>query len=163
MSSPTGYSRLQIRLHWVIFGLLILQFVFHEWIKEAWEVFEDGGTVVFHPLVAAHVFGGLLILALALWRLQVRMTRGAPPPPAEEDPKLQLVAKVVHVGLYAVLILMPIGGAVAWFGGVELAAEGHEMMKFVLLGLFGLHFVGALYQQFVLKTNIMQRMKTPQA
>lgn len=163
MSAPKGYSRRQIRLHWVIFALLIPQFILHDWIAEAWDIRMDGGTFSFHPLIAAHVFGGLLILALALWRLQVRLTRGVPPPPAEEDPKLQLVAKAVHIGLYAVLIFMPIGGAVAWFGGVELAAEGHEMMKFVLLGLFGLHVAGALYQQFVLKTNMMARMKRPQA
>ena len=163
MSRPTGYSRLQIRLHWVIFGLLAVQFIFHEWISDAWRAYVRGEAAAFNPLVASHVFVGFLIFALAVWRLQVRLTRGAPPPPAQEDPKLRLVAKIVHVGLYGVLIAMPIGGAVAWFGGVDLAAEGHEMMKFVLIGLFALHFGGVFYQQFILKTNIMQRMKTPQA
>ncbi len=161
MGHPAGYSRLQIRLHWAIFGLLVLQFVFHEWIAQAWDVYADGGVVQFHPLIAAHVFGGLLILALAFWRLRVRMTRGAPPPPAQESATLKALAHSVHWALYAVLILMPIGGAVAWFGGIEQAAKGHEVMKFVLLGLFGLHVAGALYHQFILKTNIMQRVKQP--
>jgi cytochrome b561 len=49
MSQPNGYSRLQIRLHWIIFGLLVLQFVFHEWIADAWDSYLDGDTVVFHP------------------------------------------------------------------------------------------------------------------
>lgn len=161
MSHPTGYSRLQIRLHWVIFGLLILQFVFHEWIAEAWDVVQDGGTVVFHPLILAHVVGGFVIFLLAVWRLRVRMKRGAPPPPQAEAAPLKLLAKAVHWGLYAVLILMPIGGAAAWFGGIEQAAQGHEIMKFVLLGLFGLHLVGALYHQFILKNGLMDRMRKP--
>jgi cytochrome b561 len=65
MSQPTGYSRLQIRLHWIIFGLLVLQFAFHEWIAGAWHAHLDGESVAFHPLVAAHVIGGFTILVLA--------------------------------------------------------------------------------------------------
>jgi cytochrome b561 len=158
MSQPTGYSRLQIRLHWIIFGLLVVQFAFHEWIAGAWDAFLDGESVAFHPLVAAHVIGGFTILVLALWRLRVRMTRGAPPPPKGDAPALKLLAKSVHIALYVALIAMPIGGAVAWFGGVELAAEGHELMKFVLLGL---HLAGTLFHQFVHKDNLIDRMRHP--
>jgi cytochrome b561 len=163
MSQPTGYSRLQIRLHWIIFGLLVLQFAFHEWIAGAWDAYLDGESVAFHPLVAAHVIGGFTILVLALWRLRVRMTRGAPPPPKGDAPALELLAKSVHIALYVALIAMPIGGAVAWFGGVELAAEGHELMKFVLLSLFGLHLAGTLFHQFVRKDNLIDRMRHPVA
>lgn len=158
---PTAYSRAQIALHWVIFGLIALQFLLHDWISEAWDKIEEGQPFVFHPLIAAHVFGGLLILALVVWRIVLRRTRGAPALPPEEPPAMQLVAKLTHAGLYALMLAMPISGGVAWFIGVEAAAEAHEVMRILLLALVGLHILGALYQQFVLKTDIMARMKRP--
>ncbi|WP_415183797.1 cytochrome b/b6 domain-containing protein, partial [Phaeovulum sp.] len=95
------------------------------------------------------------------WRLALRARRGAPPPPAEEAPSLQMVAMATHGLLYMVLIAMVISGGMAWFGGIKQAASTHELMKLALLLLIGLHIVGALYHQVVLKTNIMMRMKRP--
>jgi len=156
---PTAYSRIQILLHWVIFVLIAAQFLLHEPIAEAWDRIEDGLAFDFHPLIAAHVFGGLLILGFVVWRIVLRLTRGAPDLPAEEPALLKLAAHATHLGLYILMLLMPISGAVAWFGGVKAAAEAHEVMKALILILVALHVVGALYQQFVLRTNIMARMK----
>ena len=89
MPNPTGYSRLQIRLHWIITILIVAQFVFHESIAEAWDVFTKTGATEFSPLVASHVFGGMAILLLVLWRLAVRFKRGAPLPPESEHPLLK--------------------------------------------------------------------------
>jgi len=161
MSAPKGYSRAQIALHWIVAVLIVPQFVLHDGIAAAWDKVEDGIAVGFDPLVAGHVIGGIAILALAIWRLALRARRGAPPPPEAEHPALKLVAKATHGGLYLLLVLMPVSGLAAWFGGVEPAAEAHETMKVVLLALVALHVVGALYQQFVLKTNLMERMKRP--
>ncbi len=158
---PTAYSRKQVILHWLVFALIAAQFVLHEPIADAWDRVEEGLAFEFHPLIAAHVFGGLLILGLVVWRLYLRITRGAPALPEKEPAAMKLIARVTHLGLYGLMLLMPISGAVAWFGGVNAAAEGHEMMKVLLLVLVGLHVAGALYQQFVLKTNIMARMKRP--
>ncbi|ALG89415.1 MULTISPECIES: cytochrome b [Actibacterium] len=163
MPSPTGYSRLQIRLHWIIAALIILQYLLHESIVAAWELLEEGGTVDFSPLIASHVFGGLLVLVLALWRLVVRMQRGAPVPPEEEHPALKMAAAVIHWSFYALMIVMPITGALAWFGRVDAAAGVHSALRILLLALFLIHVVAALYHQFVLKTNVMMRMKQPEA
>lgn len=153
------YSRLQIALHWIIFLLIAAQFILHEPIAQAWHKIEDGLPFEFHPLIAAHVFGGLLILVLVAWRIILRVKKGAPELPAEEPAALKLAAKATHLGLYILMLLMPISGAVAWFGGVFNAAEAHEVMKALMLLLIALHIAGALYQQFVLKTNIMSRMR----
>ncbi len=162
MPNPTGYSRLQIRLHWIITILIVAQFVFHESIAKAWDMFTKTGATEFSPLVASHVFGGIVILLLVLWRLTVRFKRGAPLPPESEHPLLKMAAHLSHWLLYALMILMPVSGAVAWFGGIQLAATNHFYMKFAILGLVALHVVAALFHQFVLKTNLMQRMKTPE-
>jgi len=157
---PKGYSRLQIALHWIVFALIVLQYVLHDAIAEAWEAFEHGREIAFNPLVFQHVSTGILIAVLAFVRISVKMKRGAPALPEEEPALMKLAAKVTHLALYAFMILMPMSGAVAWFGGVENAAEAHEIMKPFLLALIALHVLGALYHQFVLKTNLMDRMRT---
>ncbi|THD72798.1 cytochrome b [Thalassobius vesicularis] len=156
---PTHYSRAQIALHWVIFLLIAFQFVANEPMGEAWRAVKKGQEVSFDPLVAAHVFAGIAVLALVVWRLALRLTRGVPPLPAEEPAHLKLVAHLTHWGLYAFMVLVPLSGLVAWFGSVEPAGEAHEVLKTLLMILVILHVAGALYQQLVLKTNIMERMK----
>lgn len=161
MPAPTGYSRAQIALHWVVFLLIAQQYLFKDAMSGAWDRVSEGLEAGFDPLVLAHVAGGALVLILALWRLTLRARRGVPP--AIENGKVQgLVAKLTHVGLYAVMILMPISGSVAWFGGVEAAAQGHNVIKVVLLALVALHVVGALYHQFVLRDGTLARMRRAQ-
>ncbi|MGV6812709.1 MAG: cytochrome b [Brevirhabdus sp.] len=163
MAHPTGYSRTQIMLHWLMAALITLQFILHEPIAQAWEAFEQGREVAFNPLIAQHVFGGLLVLLLVVWRLSIRLRRGAPPPPEQEHPVLKMAAHGTHWLLYALMFLMPVSGAAAWFGAVQAAAEAHEVMKFVLLLLVALHVAGALMHRFVLKTAVMQRMVRAQS
>ncbi|MEX0307785.1 MAG: cytochrome b [Ruegeria sp.] len=156
---PTSYSRAQIALHWVIFSLIAVQFLFHEPISEAWDQMERGLPVAFQAPVALHVFGGLLILALVLWRIALRLTRGAPSLPEKESAAMKIAAHVTHFSLYALMVLLPISGALAWFGGIEASAEAHEILKTLMLVLVLLHVLAALFHQFILKTNLMGRMR----
>jgi cytochrome b561 len=159
--AATGYSRLQIALHWIVFVLIAQQYLFHDAIAAAWDRLSDGLEAGFDPLVAAHVAGGALILAFTVWRLALRARRGAPPKP--EGGRAQvLVARYTRLGLYALMILMPVSGAVAWFGGVETAALGHNVLKIALLALIALHVAGALYHQFVLRDGTLARMRRAQ-
>ncbi|WP_165354823.1 cytochrome b [Tropicimonas sp. IMCC6043] len=158
MPAPTGYSRNQIALHWVVFVLIAQQFLFHDAIASAWDRIGEGAEMTFDPLVLAHVAGGALVLLFALWRLGLRARRGAPAP--IEGSKLQVAAaKITRGGLYLLMILMPVSGSVAWFGGVQAAAEGHEVLKVVLLALVALHVVGVVYHQFVLRDDTLARMR----
>jgi cytochrome b561 len=161
MAHPTGYTRAQIALHWITVLLVALQYILHDAMSEAWEAVVAGTEVVFHPLVSLHVFAGALVAILTFIRLGLRLSHGAPPPPESEHAALKLVAHATHWAFYALLILMPVSGAVAWFNNVEPAAEAHEAMKVVLLALIALHVVAALVHQFVFKTNLMARMKRP--
>jgi cytochrome b561 len=159
----TGYTRTQIRLHWIVFLLIALQYVLHDPIAAAWDARMAGGTVSFNPLIAAHVLGGALILLFVPWRLVLRLRDGAPPQPADEPAALKLVAKGTHAGLYLLMVLMPVSGAVAWFGGVAGAADAHEAMRILLLLLIALHVAGAVYHRLVLKSGVMERMLYPRA
>lgn len=152
------YSRKQIILHWVVALLVVAQFVFHETIAKAWEGFLNGKEVVFQPLVALHVAGGVVILLLVVWRLVIRARQGAVAPVAGTSPMMERVTHLGHLALYGVLVLAALSGMAAWFGGVANAAEVHEILKVAILLLVGGHFVAALYHQFMLRDGLMARM-----
>ncbi len=155
---PQAYSKLQILLHWVIVVLVAIQYVFHEAIVDAYDAIERGVTQDPTLMVRSHVIGGLLILVLMALRIFLRWTKGAPDLPEEEHPLLKLAAKATHGLFYLLLVLLPVSGAVAWFGMVEPAAEAHEIMRAVLMLLILLHIAAALMHQFYLKTDLMKRM-----
>lgn len=160
--TESGYSSKQIALHWIIAILIVIQFVLHDGIEEVWLQVRDGGEVTRSVLAFSHVAIGILIFVLALWRITLRLTRGAPPPPEDEAPALQMLAGLTHLVLYALLLLMPISGMTMWFGGVEAAGFGHFVGKTLMLAFVALHVIGALYHRFVLKSDVMQRMTRPQ-
>jgi len=161
MSKPAGYSRLQIRLHWIVFGLIALQYIFAESMEKAWGIVVKGGTVEFSPLIAAHVFGGMAIMLLVLLRLVVRLKRGAPADAEGTSAAQGKVMHAMHWTLYLLMILMPLSGSLAWFGGIEQAAVNHNILKVALMVVVGLHVAAALFHQFVVKDNIIDRMRTP--
>ena len=157
MQNSSTYSRVQVVLHWVIVVLMAAQYLLHGGIEAAWEGRLDG-SLPNEPFPNPHAIVGIIILALAIWRLVLRLRLGAPALPAEEPRVLKLVAKVTHLAFYVLLIAMPISGALAWVIGLEVPADAHEMAAKVMLALIALHVIGALVQQFVLKTGVMERM-----
>lgn len=158
--SNTGYSKAQIAIHWLIAILVIIQLVLHEGIGNLATHLKDGvepNTAVL-LLGRSHVVLGLVIFGLAIFRVFVRLKQGAPLPPETENPILVVIAKLTKLILYSVLILMPISGSAAWFLGQEAALKGHLVGKFLLVGFLVLHILGALYQHFILKTDVLKRM-----
>ncbi|MBL4808322.1 MAG: cytochrome b/b6 domain-containing protein [Rhodobacteraceae bacterium] len=160
MKIATGYSRTQITLHWTIAALIIAQFVGHEGIVASMTAFERGTEVGATDLILTrmHVIFGAVILLLAIWRLVLRLTRGAPAAPDGEAGILKIIAAGTHVVLYAVIFLMPISGLLTWFVSAETYGIGHEIGKVVMLLIVLLHTVGALYHWLFLKSGVMQRM-----
>lgn len=157
MSAPKGYSRAQIILHWAVALLFLAQFLLADSIEEAWRAVEKGGAVPEGSTPFVHILPGMLILVLALWRLALRFGQGAPEAP--EGPALQRKAgEAVHWGLYLLMILLPVSGAVAWFGGVTAAGAAHQLFKMLALLLIALHVLAALYHQYVVKDGLIARM-----
>ena len=159
MPAPIEFSRLQIILHWLVALLVIVQTLLHEGIVGAWDRVENGGEMEFSLIVISHIVIGTIVFFLILWRLLVRIRRGAPEFPSKETGPQKLLAKLVHRAFYLLLIILPISGLAAVFGGVMPAAEGHELMAKALIILVILHVLATIYHQFVLKTNLIQRMK----
>lgn len=159
-----GYSSLQVALHWIIAALVVTQLLNNGAMQEAWNAYEDGeaapegviGWAWFHALT------GATILVLALIRLYVRLTRGAPPVHQDKPEVLVWLAYATHFVLYGFIILMPLTGALAWFFGVEISAEVHEIGKLVLIPLVVLHAIGALTEHFYFRNDTLMRMLRPE-
>lgn len=160
----TGYSPAQVALHWAVVVLVAFQFLAHEGIEQSWRAFvrNEPPPVDAAILTYLHIGAGMLVLLLALARLTLRLTRGAPHPPADEPRLFQILAEAVHGTIYLLLLLLPVSGMVAWFGGMEAAGDAHELMKTLLLVAIVLHVGGALFQHFVRRSDVMMRMLRPQ-
>lgn len=164
------YGSLSIGLHWVM--LLLLAAVY--------ACMELRG---YFPNVSVprawHFMLGLTFFALVVVRLVVRMTT-SPPPIKPNPPKLQtLSAKLVQIGLYTLMIGMPLAGwlllsasgkPIPFFGlhlpalisksqdMAELIQVIHETGGTAGYFLIGLHTVAALYHHYVVRDNTLLRM-----
>jgi cytochrome b561 len=161
---PAGYTGAQIVLHWIMAAMVIFQVLMGENIGPAWNAFRQGTTPAEADLFAAnvHVAIGLGVLALAVLRIALRVSHGAPPMPAGQSRLQTGIAHLVHALLYLVIVAMPISGAAAWFGGAETAGQIHHLAKPVIVVAVALHVAGALLQHFVKKTDVLTRMLRPQ-
>lgn len=163
-TKPAAFSRTQIVLHWTVAALIAFQFLASDGMEHLWRATQRGGTVSASDTNMAylHIFCGCLVLALVMWRLVLRLTRGAPPAPQAEPAALRLVAAASHFALYALIIVLPVSGLAAWFLGATPAAGVHLVAKTVLLPLIFLHAAGALAHHFIWKTDVLKRMLVPQ-
>ena len=159
---PRGYSALQIALHWVIALLIAAQFLFHDGISAAFDQLVRGQVPAFSWLVWGHIAGGIAILALVLWRISVRLSRGAPEAPTGTPALLHRAGALGHLVLYALMLALPISGLIAWFGRVDAAGGAHEVMTNLLLLVVALHVLAALYHQYIRKDRLLLRMMRPQ-
>lgn len=171
MTRPsTRYPRLLIALHWLTAAAVLLAFV------TGGNPAEAHGTL---ELLAgqAHVASGMLVFALVALRLPLRALLGAPA--AEPGPRWQhLAAKAAHVGLYALMLIVPLAGWSALAGEtaafsllgfalplpdahatwVQLLGDAHETLGNVFIWLAGLHAVAAIGHHFLLRDATLLRM-----
>ena len=163
-TARTGYSSLQIGVHWLTVALVIVQLSASEGMEAAYDA-EHGGaspTAFEWFLADVHVAVGVTIFLLTLFRFALRIWRRVPPLPEHGHPALGQIARAVHLAFYVVLILLPVTGALAWFGDIGAMAEIHEALQSLLLPLVALHVAGTLYHHVVRRTNLLRRMLRPQ-
>lgn len=158
MNKPLGYTWTQIALHWGIATIILGQFLFNDGMGDAFDKVEAGQVVATSGFALGHVIGGVAVLLLTIWRITVKIKRGSPALPDEESKLQKIAAHATHGLLYLCLLLVPLSGMAAWFGGSSAAAEGHEVLTTLLLVLIALHFGAALYHRFILKSGVMERM-----
>ena len=157
---PASYSVTQILIHWIVAFLVISQLVFSEGMEDAYHAFTKGKELSTADVISAntHVIIGFAILALAAIRLIIRAVRGVPGAPEGQSGPKVWIATATQAFLYLVIFVMPITGALAWFGGYVTMAEIHAYAKPLIVLAVLVHLGGALMQHYVAKTDVLVRM-----
>lgn len=169
------YSPTQKALHWALFVLVLGIYG----LTYGDDLFQRGdpNRALFWWL---HISFGLLLAALVVWRVGLRLARGAPDLPAETAALERVFAKASHLALYALLIAIPVLGIVlTWFRGDALTFFGlftvpapfspdrdmartirelHSLCANGILILAGLHALAALWHHFIRKDDVLERM-----
>lgn len=155
-------------LHWGM-AAIILAMIWAGWVM----ISPDEVTISkFDFLYPWHKSFGLLILLLVLARLVIRLRANTPALPAGLAPWEKVSARIGHVLLYTLMIVVPLMGYSmsssftqsdgVWFFGVDLPEllpkndarfevfrMLHRYLAYTLLGLVALHVIGALKHRFL--------------
>lgn len=169
------YGRLSIGMHWLM--VLLLAAVFAT--MELRGNFPKGSDAR-EAMKTWHYMLGLSVLALVAVRLLLRWTDGTTPRISPEPPDWQArLATVAHLGLYALMVAMPLlgwwtlsaqGKAIPFFGLqlpplvgedkalADWAKEIHEAGATIGYVLIGAHALAALYHHHVVRDDTLRRM-----
>ena len=157
----SGYTGIQIALHWGIAALVLFQLLFGESMAEVIEAAEEGGqaTPLDQSLATAHYWVGIAILVLVAVRIVVRLVSGAP---AVQTPSTLMTkaAFATHMAFYALLVAVPATGLLGYYLG-DPWGELHTWGKPVFIGLIAIHAAATLFHQFWLKDGTLRRMLVP--
>ena len=171
------YSPTARRFHWWTVALVAIQLPLGLYMAYRGNVLGifDGLT---NNLYSSHKLIGIIIFLVVLARLIYRFTHGAP----ADEPTLEWWQKAAshlnHWSLYALLLLVPIGGyigisqypALDVFGiplpGIVAANQEAASTTFLLhfwgamllLAMVAVHFAAAMFHYLIRKDNVLTRM-----
>jgi cytochrome b561 len=161
-SEKSGYSGLQIGLHWTIAVLVLFQLLFGESMTTYVDAAADGRQLSSYEqtMGSAHYWVGLSILLLVFVRLAVRLFVGAPKPQSTMPKWMAFASRTTHVLFYCLLVAVPVSGLLAfyvwgWMGDI------HGWAKPVFIVLICVHAGAALFHHFVLKDAVLRKMLIP--
>ena len=171
--TPNRYHPTTVFFHWLIFVLFAAALAFIEY-----RGYLPKGDLLKKSLRNWHMLAGQLAFLFVLFRVVARLRFAAPA--AVSGPRWQaLSAKAVHGLLYAVMFALPISGVlftqaggreVEFFGwvwptliapdaGLKASIKDlHGLFGNAVYFLVGLHVLGALWHQWVLKEAVLNRM-----
>jgi len=169
-----GYTRIAIVLHWLIAGLVCVNWPLGMVAGRTDGSISDTATDLHKPI-------GMLVLALTVVRIGWRMRHAPPTLPARMGTTLRFLARATHIVFYALLLAIPVSG---WWVTSALAAhpvtlllfdlpylpvprgmasasaafEVHEILGYSMLLLVGLHVAAALKHHFIDRDSTLERM-----
>jgi cytochrome b561 len=158
----SGYSSLQIGLHWTMATLVLFQLVFGENMTTYVDAATDGRQLPSYEqsMGSAHYWVGLSILGLVFVRLAARLFVGAPDAESTMTNWMARASRATHVLFYCLLVAVPASGLLAlyvwnWMGDI------HALAKPVFIVLICIHAGAALFHHFILKDAVLARMLVP--
>ena len=176
MSSQPRYAAVSRWLHWLTALLIAVIIPLGLWIK----YFEPANEAFKLRLYNIHESLGVIVFAIVLIRVVNRYLNPPPPLPADTPSVIRFAAHVNHIGLYALLIFMPITGFLAtnaWgfplsvFGVLPMPVplgKNEEIAKVLsflhwcgaltIILLITAHLAGVIYHTFIRRDGLLQRM-----
>jgi cytochrome b561 len=169
---PRRYDPVAMFLHWTVAAFVI----FVGALGLLFDVIPRANRLFW---INIHTCVGLVMFGFILMRVLWRLAHPAPPPNPGWSRPVVVLSHLTHMGLYALLLSLPIVGIVAYvwhgrvfdFGAVKLdfgvpsqksvydPAEGiHQILGYALMALVGLHVLGALWHHFVARDGIFARI-----
>jgi cytochrome b561 len=170
---PARYDSVARVLHWVMAVAILALWVIGHMI----DALPKGP--VRSEVIGLHKTIGVILLVMAVARLAWRLARPQPALPVSMPAKERLMASAGHVGLYLLMVLIPLDGIllsqsagreVSVFGLAlpvlvgkddalkEVLKGGHVALGWVLAVVLAGHVAAALRHRFILKDDIMARM-----
>jgi cytochrome b561 len=174
LNSKEKFGLVTKLLHWGFFVLFIAQY----FLVYRREYFTENSPESMQYILLHKSFG-VIILGMAVFFILWRKLGSRPSWPNTMTHWQKWLAKIVHLSLYFVLLAMPISGIlmsqyygypVAVFGhdipnlvseNKELSSffhEMHEVLSFAIMGIVGLHIVGALVHHFYYRDRTLKNM-----
>lgn len=168
------YGSLAIGIHWLMLLLFIAVYASIN-LRELY----PKGSDLREALKTWHFMLGMLVFVLVWLRLAARYSGPAPDIRPEPPGWQQLSAKLLHLALYALMIIMPLTGwlllsasgkPIPFFGlelpaligtNKELASQIKEVHEFIGTAgyyLIGGHAAAAFYHHYIVRDNTLMRM-----
>jgi cytochrome b561 len=161
MSHPTGYSKLQIRLHWITVCSWRCNTSCTTASRTPMTLPRDRDLRAVSLPVAGHAAGGLIILGLRSGASDAASGAGRTRTARGRTGDLPHLSHWAHIAFYALLIALPISGVMAWGGQIEAAGDIHEVLRALMIVLILAHIGAVVVHQVVWKTGVMTRMMRP--
>ena len=158
MTQPARFSRPQMILHWVVAVLFLFNYFVSDGLGRAAGMYARGEDYSQYFAAIVHPWVGVALFVAVLARIVLRFTVGAPAEP-EMPAWMSWAAKLTHGAIYASLLVLCASGIARWFFGVRDAGDVHEIFVNVTVFLIVAHIAAALYHQFILKDNLLARMR----
>lgn len=166
------YDRVAMFLHWTVAAFVI----FLGALGLGFDLIPRASRLFW---INIHTSVGLVMFGFVLMRVLWRLGHPAPPPNPGWSRPVVMLSHATHMALYALLLILPVIGIIAyvWHGRVfdfglfrldfsipsnkavyDPAEEIHGLLAYVLMGVVGLHVVGALWHHFVARDGIFGRI-----
>ena len=149
----THYSRSQIILHWITAIAVIVAFVSHDAMVATASAAWDAGEP---PTPTLHTMAGAIAFVTILIRLWLRRRQGVPAPLGSDFNRT--AAEWGHRLLYALVIVVPLLGALTWFADIRDLSPVHMWAGRALMLLALGHAAMAIFHQVVKKDGTLMRM-----
>lgn len=141
------WTALQRRLHWIVAGIVLVQFLLQAPMESAAAAGVRGENIGFIDFLVTtvHSVGGVTIAVLVGVRLMLRQRAPVKVAGGLYGPRVAALIECNHLLLYALLLVMALTGSLQYYLAIDAAQRWHEVGKWLLAGSIVLHVIGALW------------------